>query len=77
MPQIKIPKTILKQAKEKKGLYSTLNRKPITKVVENLKQLVIGLVEKSFREYARAHHAPNEMIELEWKRFKKFLERNL
>ena len=89
MPSITIPKRELDKVKNKRGVYSSLARKPFPEITsrgikvsfnslaEKLKPEIINIVETSFKQYARAHHAPVEMQELEWKRFKKFLEKNL
>ena len=77
MPQISIPKKVVKQVKAKTGVYSTLNRKPMIPVVNNLIREVIEIARVSFEQYARAHNADDKMIKLEWNRFKKFLEKNL
>ena len=77
MSSITIPKRELDKVKSKRGVYSTLNRKPMIPVVNNLIKEVINIAEISFKQYARAHGADDKTIELEWKRFKKFLEKNL
>lgn len=76
----------LDKLKAKTGVYSTLNRpaRPTTNKEESIKELtetlgplVTQLVERAFKKYAKAHGCNSEMIETEWKRFNRFLQRYL
>ena len=46
-------------------------------LIEELRPRLLYLIEKSFRQYCKLHHADKEMEDREWKRFKSVLLRRL
>lgn len=78
MPQVTFDKRTLDKVSKREGIYSSLNdSKKMEIVVNDLKKAVTKIVEQSFRDYCAARAAPESMVQLEWKRFNKFLQRNL
>jgi len=53
----------LRRVKYKQGIYSNLNKFPLT----------IESVEVAFKKYAKAHGCKVGFLEIEWKRFQKIL----
>jgi len=49
----------------------------IGELENQLKPMIIGLVEKAFRKYAKAHGASTAQQEQEWQRFHKILSKTL
>lgn len=68
----------LNKTKNRIGLYRSLDKPAIDTIrPEVLKELVTKLVERAFRQYVQARKAPIDMENMEWKRFNKFLQKNL
>lgn len=49
----------------------------IEELEKELKPVLIGLIERAFRKYCKAHGAKPDVEDLEWSRFKKILNRML
>lgn len=47
----------------------------VKREIKTLESYSFTSIEKAFRAYAKAHSAPDEMIEVEWNRFSKFLRK--
>ena len=48
-----------------------------SKELNKITSFVLEWAEKSFKEYALKHGCSQDKLELEWKRFKKILSRNI
>lgn len=49
----------------------------IGEVEKQLKPMIVGLVEKAFRKYCKAHGADIKTQDIEWQRFQKILSKTL
>jgi len=69
----------LDKLKLKQGVYSQLRQSPkVHKEIMNLQKLVIDLIEKAFREWARKHKGCTKQLEDDsWNQFNRILQKYL
>lgn len=76
MPEITIPESVIKQVKNRFGPYSKL-KVPPPKVI-TFSDVLLPIIEATFREYARAHKGcSKDMEDKEWKNFLSKLKKRL
>lgn len=72
-----ISKKELDQYNKKDGVYSTLrkpNQQPLQRFT-NLNVVATELIKRAFMEYAKAHGCKPNMLQIEWERFNRHLQK--
>jgi hypothetical protein len=78
MPNITIPKKTIDSLSNREGVYSKLRFKEAErKLTVRLSEKVEDTVRLAFYEWAEKHKGGSKIVDTEWKRFQKILQRYL